>query len=188
MTNKIVFVTDSSAYIPKEALEGLNVSIIPLWLIWDGESLQDTIDITPQAFYRRLKNSKTMPTTSQPTPGEFKSFFQKVAESADSIVAIMVSSQISGTYESAVIAYQPLGEGADSLVVFAVDQSVADREKLIKELNTKIKEELNTLFKIYDLVLTDQLPRTASNKLMRRTLRDKYLEMKNGMCEHGLDS
>jgi acetyl-CoA synthetase len=81
-----------------------------------------------------------------------------------------------------------LGEGADSLVVFAVGKSAADRDKLIKELSTEIKKELNPLFKIYDLVLTDQLPRTASNKLMRRTLRDKYLEMTNGMCEHGMDS
>jgi len=80
-------------------------------------------------------------------------------------------------YESAAVAYQPLGEGADSLVVFAVSQTVADRDKLMKELSTKIKKELNPLFKIYDLVLTDQLPRTASNKLMRRTLRDRYLKM-----------
>ena len=82
-------------------------------------------------------------------------------------------------YESAAVAYQPLGEGADSLVVFAVTQAAADKDKLMKELSTKIRKELNPLFKIYDLILIDQLPRTASNKLMRRSLRDQYLEVKN---------
>ena len=56
---KIVVVTDSSAYIPESALEGLDVSVIPLWLIWDGERLRDGIDIDPPTFYRRLANSKT---------------------------------------------------------------------------------------------------------------------------------
>ncbi|MFC2164197.1 AMP-binding protein [Acidobacteriota bacterium] len=82
-------------------------------------------------------------------------------------------------YESAAIAYQPLGEGADSLVVFAVTRTATEKDKLIKELSTKIKKELNPLFKIHDLEFSDHLPRTASNKLMRRTLRDQYLKMKN---------
>jgi acetyl-CoA synthetase len=82
-------------------------------------------------------------------------------------------------YESAAIAYQPMGEGAQSLVVFAVMKSDSGRCEILEDLNTKIKQELNPLFKIYDLILMDQLPRTASNKLMRRTLRDEYLEIKN---------
>ncbi len=82
-------------------------------------------------------------------------------------------------YESAAIAYQPMGEGADSLVVFSISQAVTDKDKLMTELSMKIRKELNPLFKIYDLVLTEQLPRTASNKLMRRTLRDQYIAMKN---------
>ncbi len=100
-TNRIAIVTDSSAYIPDEAMRGLNIHVIPLWLIWDGETFQDGIDIQPAEFYRRLKASKTLPTSSQPSAQEFKDFYQKVAKEADTIVSVLVSSKISGTIASA---------------------------------------------------------------------------------------
>jgi hypothetical protein len=53
-SQRIAIVTDSSAYIPDEARKGLNISIIPLWLIWDGKTYQDGIDIQPAVFYQRL--------------------------------------------------------------------------------------------------------------------------------------
>lgn len=99
--HKIVVVTDSSAYIPKGALEGLNVSVIPLWLIWDDERFRDGVDIDPPTFYRRLKESRTLPTSSQPSPGEFAAFFRQVAAEADAIISVLVSSKISGTIASA---------------------------------------------------------------------------------------
>ena len=100
-TNKIAILTDSSAYIPNEAMKGLNISVIPLWLIWDGETFQDGIDIQPAAFYQRLKESKTLPTSSQPSAQEFAEFYRKVAKEADAIVSVLVSSKISGTIASA---------------------------------------------------------------------------------------
>jgi len=81
--------------------------------------------------------------------------------------------------ECAAVAVQPEGEGADRLVVFAVLAEPRDRVELRRELGRHIAAELNPLFKIHDLVVTDGLPRTASNKLMRRTLRDQYMQ------EHG---
>ncbi len=54
-SQKIRIITDSSANIPKEALVGLDVVTIPLWLIWDEESFLDGIDINPAAFYQRLR-------------------------------------------------------------------------------------------------------------------------------------
>jgi DegV family protein with EDD domain len=100
-SQKIAVVTDSSAYIPPSALEGLNVSVIPLWLIWDGDRFRDGIDIDPPTFYERLRQSKTLPTSSQPSPGEFVDFFRQVAEQADIIVGVLVSAKISGTIASA---------------------------------------------------------------------------------------
>ena len=67
---KIVVITDSSAYIPESALAGLRVPVIPLWLLWGAESFRDGVDIRPSAFYQRLRASKTLPTSSQPTPSE----------------------------------------------------------------------------------------------------------------------
>jgi DegV family protein with EDD domain len=95
--HKIVVATDSSAYIPEQALAGFHIPVIPLWLIWDNERLRDGVDIDPPAFYRRLQESGVPPTTSQPSVGEFEAFFQQVGAKADAIVGIFVTSKMSGT-------------------------------------------------------------------------------------------
>lgn len=96
-TKNIAIVTDSSAYIPDDLMSGLDIHIIPLWLIWDEDRLQDGIDIQPQAFYDRLKTSKSLPTSSQPSAKEFEHFFQDCGKDCDAIVAVLVSTKISGT-------------------------------------------------------------------------------------------
>jgi DegV family protein with EDD domain len=100
---KIALVTDSSAYIPEEALGGLNIPVIPLWLIWGDDRFRDGVDIDPPAFYRRLRKAETFPTTSQPSAGEFVDFFRRVAADSDTdtIVGVYISSGISGTIASA---------------------------------------------------------------------------------------
>jgi len=101
---KIIVATDSAADIPEAIRKELNIPVIPLWLIWDDGSLRDGVDIDPPAFYERLKNSSTNPTTSQPSTGEFERFYRELAESADTIISIHVSSKISGTVDSALAA------------------------------------------------------------------------------------
>ena len=76
--------------------------------------------------------------------------------------------------EAAAVAVQAGGEGAERLAVFAVLSEDVDRERLRHELGRALAAELNPLFKIHDLVIVDSLPRTASNKLMRRELRKRY--------------
>ena len=107
---KIAVVTDSSAYLPESALAGLDVSVVPLWLLWDEDRFRDGVDIDPATFYRRLVQSKTLPTTSQPSPEEFATHFQSVSAQADAIVSVLVSSQISGTIASAQAARLQLPE------------------------------------------------------------------------------
>ena len=81
-------------------------------------------------------------------------------------------------YEAAAVAVQPEGEGAEKLVVFVrpVAGETPDAEALRRELGRELAAHLNPLFKIHDLVLVEDLPRTASNKLMRRELRRRYAE------------
>jgi DegV family protein with EDD domain len=98
---KIAVVTDSTAYIPDTALDDLHIPVIPLWLIWGDERFRDRVDIEPPAFYQRLRDSKTFPTTSQPSAGEFEEFFRRVGGEADAIVGVFISSKISGTVPNA---------------------------------------------------------------------------------------
>ena len=75
--------------------------------------------------------------------------------------------------ESAAVAVIPEGEGADRLVLFAVLRSPA--EGLLQSLQALVSRRLNPLFRIHDVVQVDRLPRTASNKIMRRELWRGYL-------------
>ncbi len=82
--------------------------------------------------------------------------------------------QHTAVYESAAIAFQPGGEGQEKLVLFIILKNEIEFDLLKGELNSIISKRINPLFKIYDLVIVQSLPRTASNKLMRRTLRKEY--------------
>ncbi|MDX1663672.1 MAG: DegV family protein [Candidatus Promineifilaceae bacterium] len=107
---KVAIVTDSTANLPPELVAKHEIHVIPLNLHWDEESLLDNVDITPAAFYARLENSSSVPTTSQPSAGRFFQFFSEVAESADSIVGIFLSSDLSGTFASAHAAVDMMGD------------------------------------------------------------------------------
>lgn len=113
---KIAIVTDSSAYIPDSALTGLDVSVIPLWLLWEGESFRDGVDIDPTTFYKKLREAKSLPTSSQPTVMEFEDFFKEVLTRFDAIVNVLVSSKISGTIDNAQQAIAKMPESDIRLV------------------------------------------------------------------------
>jgi DegV family protein with EDD domain len=98
---KVVVVTDSTCNLPEDIVEEYGIPVIPQILNWDGQSLRDGVDISPEAFYERLAASETIPTTSQASAGEFLEFFRQAAETAESIVAILISDELSGTLDSA---------------------------------------------------------------------------------------
>jgi DegV family protein with EDD domain len=106
--HKIAIVTDSTSYLPESACEGLDIVTIPVWLIWDEERYRDNVDIDSPTFYERLKTSRTLPSTSQPSPAEFVSLFEKLSEKFSSVVAVLVSGEISGTVASAIMAKEQL--------------------------------------------------------------------------------
>lgn len=99
MTVKIV--TDSSADLPRDVAEQYGISVIPQKIIFGTEQLRGGVDITADEFYRRVSGSPTMPTTSQASPGEFKDLYESIADGADGIVSVHVSSEVSGTVNSA---------------------------------------------------------------------------------------
>jgi DegV family protein with EDD domain len=99
---KVVVVTDSTAYIPPALILKHEIRVVPLSLVWGNEVFRDGVDITPPEFYARLKTDKVMPSTSQPSPDEFKKLFAPIVEAGNSVLAILLSSALSGTVDSAV--------------------------------------------------------------------------------------
>ena len=104
MTVKIV--TDSVADLPAQVAKELGITVIPLNVRFGTELYRDGIDITTEEFYERLKRDKTLPVTSVPSPAAFAEAYDKLAEETDEILAIIVSSKLSGTYD---VASQSIG-------------------------------------------------------------------------------
>lgn len=98
---KVAIVTDSTANLPADLIEKHAIHVIPLHIHWDTADLLDGVDINPTQFYSRLSEANSLPTTSQPSVGEFAEFFKAVAEKAESIVGIFISDKLSGTLASA---------------------------------------------------------------------------------------
>lgn len=107
---KVSIITDSSSDIPPDLAQTLDIRIIPLKILFGAQVFHDRVDITPQEFYRKLRSSSVLPTTSQPSAGDFVQVYQEVSQSADSIVSIHISGALSGTIESAHMAKTQMGE------------------------------------------------------------------------------
>lgn len=80
------------------------VDVVPLTVHFGEEEYLDDVTIDHKTFYEKLIESDVLPTTSQATPDSFIKEFQKIKENGDSAVVITISSKLSGTYQSAVIA------------------------------------------------------------------------------------
>ena len=98
---KVAIVTDSTVNLPEELVSQYNLHIVPLNVIWEGESYKEGVDITTHEFYQRLKTSKALPSTSQPSAGQFFEVFSELSESYEGIVGVFLSEDLSGTLDSA---------------------------------------------------------------------------------------
>jgi len=107
---KIALITDSTAYLSPEFVRENEISVIPLNLHWDGTNYRDGINISPLDFYDMLEAVDTIPSTSQPTYGEFEELMKDLAAKNDAVVAVLISSGISGTVDSALMAQKHLSQ------------------------------------------------------------------------------
>jgi len=98
---KVAVVTDSTADIPPQIANAQGVYVIPLKILFGEHVFHDGVDITPREFYRKLQESSVLPTTSQPSSGEFVKVYHELSRSAESIISIHISAALSGTLESA---------------------------------------------------------------------------------------
>lgn len=99
MTVKIV--TDSTSDITSDLAQKLGITVVPLTVSFSHESFLDRVDITTDDFYKKLTSENIFPTTTQPAPGAFADVYNKLAEESDEILTIVISSKLSGTYQSA---------------------------------------------------------------------------------------
>ena len=104
----IRIITDSTCDLSPAQLQVLDIDFIPLSVYFGQEQYLDKVELSPEAFYQKLGQSKELPTTSQVNPDTFISHFQSELEKGHEIVGIFLSSRLSGTFQSAVIAKDQL--------------------------------------------------------------------------------
>ena len=102
-------VLDSTADFPEAPERFPNWRVVPLYVLFGDESYRDYVELSPADFYARLRTADTLPTTSQPTPGDFLETYEELA-GYERIYSLHISAALSGTYQSATTAAAELGD------------------------------------------------------------------------------
>lgn len=176
---KIKIITDSTVDLPKNLLKELNVEVLPVLINFGEESYLDGIEITLDEVFKRIDEGDVFPTTAQITPNRFVESFKKYLDEGYKVLAVMMSSGMSGTYQSACIAKQMLEtedvyvvdsqtitSGLGLLVIKAaqlVDKGLPI-EEIVKELE-EIKPYINSSLSfdsLDNLVKGGRLPKAVS--------------------------
>lgn len=113
-------VLDSTADFPEAPQRFPNWRVVPLYVRFGDESFRDYVELSPAEFYARLRTSERLPTTSQPTPGDFIAAYEELA-GYERILSLHISARLSGTFESARRAGEEVGGGR----VRAIDSETA---------------------------------------------------------------
>ena len=110
----VQIITDSTSDLTAEELRELGVHVLHMRVIFEDGVYTDGVDITKEEFYAKQAEAKVLPKTTQVNPGEFCDAFQPLLDTGDEVVAILLSSKLSGSFQSAVIA-KDMVEGAERL-------------------------------------------------------------------------
>lgn len=107
MTMKIAWITDTAAQLDETFIRNHNVHILPLSVVFADGVFKETVDMTQEEFYDKLRVAKTHPKTSQPAIGEMVALYERLKEQGyDCAIALHVSSGLSGTFDSSQTAAQ----------------------------------------------------------------------------------
>ena len=145
----IKIITDSTSDIDIEYAKTLKIEVVSLKVIIDGKDYKDRIDLQPSNFYELLEKSSVLPTTSQPSPQDFLDLYEDAKNQGDSIIVITLSSQVSGTYQSACIAK----DLADYNNIYVIDSFNATQGlRLIVEKAVKLRNEGKSVQEIVNII------------------------------------
>jgi DegV family protein with EDD domain len=107
-------VLDSTADFPEAPQRFPNWRVVPLYVLFGDESYRDYVELAPEEFYARLRTAPVLPTTSQPTPGDFLRAYEELAQ-YERIYSLHISAALSGTYRSATTAAGEIGDKVETV-------------------------------------------------------------------------
>ncbi|MEQ6388770.1 DegV family protein [Bacillaceae bacterium S4-13-58] len=118
---KTAVLTDSTAYIPQEIREQKNIHMIPLNVLIGDKSYKEEVEITAEEFYQKVRESEEFPKTSQPAIGDVAAKLEELSKDYDAVVAIHLSSGISGTFQGTITASSMV----DEIKVYPFDSEIS---------------------------------------------------------------
>ncbi len=121
---RVAIVTDSTADLPADLRERHGIVVVPLNVHFGDEVFRDQIDLSTDEFLSRLERSPVLPRTSQPAPAVFEDTFRRLAADHDAVVAVLISSKLSGTLQSATIAAEAVRETIPVEIVDSLNGSM----------------------------------------------------------------
>jgi DegV family protein with EDD domain len=123
----VAIVTDSTSYLPPEVIERLGIQVVPLYVVFGGDRTVPEVEITDyEAFFEELRSAETLPTTSQPSIGDFTAVFEPLLADGREVVSVHISGGLSGTPDAARQARDALerdGKGGER--VHVIDSTTA---------------------------------------------------------------
>ncbi|HOV69667.1 MAG TPA: DegV family protein [Clostridia bacterium] len=134
----IKIIIDSTAYITKEELEQHDITVVPLNIDFLGSQFPDIIPGSFDDFYKKLRESKEFPKTSQPSVGAFAEIFEQELAKGNEILVLTISTGLSGTYNSAIAAKNTFN--TDKIAVVDTLSSVACMKFLV-DIAVKMRDE-----------------------------------------------
>jgi len=195
--DKIKIITDSSADLPKELFDKLDIEILPLLINFGEESYKDGVEINIDQLFTKIENGNIFPNTSQVTPNRFEEAYRGYLEEGYKIISIHLSSGMSGTYNSACLAKRMI-ESEDIHVIDSQTVTsglgllayraaiLRDKGKSVNEIISDLEEKKSYIcsslsFESLDnLVKGGRIPKTVS--VVTGVLGIKLiLEVKNGL-------
>jgi len=152
MTVKII--VDSLGDLPADIVKKLDITVVPLYVLFGTESFRDGVDMTNEQFYERLVSSKVSPTTSVPNLGTFIDIYENLAKKANEILVLTVSHKLSATYDTACKAAEMvktktkikvidsisiiMGEGMLAIQAAEMAKKGASLDEIVKQVQSNI--------------------------------------------------
>ena len=180
----IKIVTDSTAYLPEEMIREHDIRVVPLYVHFGTEAFKEGVELSNEEFYNRLKEAPELPTTSQPSAGEFHSVFEPLVAAGHEVIVLTISSKISGTWNSAMAAKDMLPDAPISVVDslstsvglhLMVDAAIqaaaagATREEIVEQIE-QTKEKMQIFFVVDTLEYLAKGGRIGNGKAFLGTL------------------
>lgn len=180
----IKLVTDSTAYLSEETVRRLDIQVVPLCVHFADKEFKEGVELSNDEFYRRLQEAAELPTTSQPSAGAFYEVFKDLVDQGHEVIAVTISSKLSGTWNSAMAAKEMLPDAGISVVdslstsaglkhaIEAAARAIASgatREKVVAKIE-QVKESIYLLFVVDTLEYLAKGGRIGNAKAFLGTL------------------